>query len=364
MVLSAEQRKLLWLSSAEIPANRVWQMIRELGSAQAVWDVFPTTACPAFMPKARKILKELYSEEKLDELIHKLEEKHVRLLFESDEAYPQLLREITDPPYLLYYAGRLECLQKPCVAIVGTRTPSDYGRHMAASLAKGLCEKGITVVSGLARGIDHAAHEGALAAEGCTVGVLGSGINKPYPSEHTPLLRKIASGKGLIISEYPLDAAPMPFHFPYRNRIISGLSVGTVFVEGRIKSGGMHTVTSALDQGREVFAVPGQTGYLGAEGPLAIMREGARLVTSAEDVLEDLSLVPLLPSRPRPKAEVKLPYLQRRILRALQVQPMSIDQLADVLKLGADDIITETSIMEINGLIRRETGNTFALPNQ
>ncbi len=364
MVLSQEQRRLLWLSSAEIPANRVCMMLREFGSAQAVWEAFHTTACPVFAPKSRAILENLYAEEKLDELICRLEEKHVHLLFETDEDYPPLLREITDPPYLLYYVGKLDCLQNPCVAVVGTRTPSDYGRHMAGSLAKGLCEKGVTVVSGLARGIDYAAHEGALVADGCTIGVLGSGINKPYPSEHTPLLRQIASGKGLIISEYPLDAAPMPFHFPYRNRIISGLSVGTVFVEGRIKSGGMHTVTSALDQGREVFAVPGQTGYLGAEGPLAIMREGARLVTSAEDVLEDLSLVPLMPSKPRTKPNVKLPYLQRRILRALQVQPMNIDQLSDALKLGADDIITETSMMEINGLIRREAGNAFALPRQ
>ncbi len=364
MELSTERRRLLWLSSAEISAGRVAALLAEYGSADALWEVFTTSDCPSFQPKARKILEELHSEEKLDELIDKLAARHVHLLFQDDDAYPPLLKEISDPPYLLYYAGHPEVLTQPCVAIVGTRTPSDYGRHMASQLAQGLCKKGVTVVSGLARGIDLAAHEGALKADGCTVGVLGSGINKPYPSEHTPLLRKIAAGKGLIISEYPLDSTPVKYHFPHRNRIISGLCVGTVFVEGRIKSGGMHTVTSALDQGREVFAVPGQTGYLGAEGPLAIMREGARMITSAEDILEDLSLVPLMMPLPRCKKKKPLPFVQQRILETLRIQPLTADELAAQLLLKADDIITECSIMEIGGLIHREAGNVFALPDQ
>lgn len=364
MELSPEKRALLWLSSAEVSAHRVSSLVAQLGSARAVWEAFSTDACPKFMLKAKKALEELHSEAKIDALIRRLEEKHVHLLFADDEAFPPLLAEIPDPPYLLYYAGKPECLTKPCVAVVGTRTPSDYGRHMAADIARGLCEAGVTVVSGLARGIDYAAHEGALSVNGCTVGVLGSGINRPYPSEHTPMLRQIASGKGLIISEFPLDATPMPFHFPYRNRIIAGLSVGTVFVEGRIQSGGMHTVTSALDQGREVFAVPGQTGYIGAEGPLAIMREGARLVTCARDILEDLSLVPLMQPLRRPKKQPPLPPLQRQIIRALRIQPMNIDELAAALKTGTDEIMTEAGIMEISGLIRREAGNSFALPNQ
>ena len=364
MELSMEQRCLLWLSSAEIPSARVAELVKEFGSAQAIWERYQSSDCPKFMPKNKKVLDDLYSDQKLDQLIKQLEDKHVHLLFPEDEAYPPLLSEINDPPYLLYYAGCLECLQEPCVAIVGTRTPSDYGRHMAKTLASGLCEAGITVVSGLARGIDYAAHQGALSVNGCTAGILGSGINNPYPSEHTPLLRQIARCKGVIISEYPLDAKPMPFHFPYRNRIISGCCVATVFVEGRIKSGGMHTVTSALDQGREVFAVPGQTGYLGAEGPLAIMREGARLITSAEDILEDLALSPLMYTKPKPKAVPDLPALQHSILRALQVQPMTIDELTNRLRVSPEDIMTETSMMEITGLIRREAGNIFALVNQ
>ncbi|MBO5502481.1 MAG: DNA-processing protein DprA [Clostridia bacterium] len=366
MELSMEQRCLLWLSSAEVSASRVAELIAQFGSAQAVWERYQTSDRPLFSPKCKQILNDLYSDHQIDALIKHLEEKHVHLLFADDVDYPPLLREINDPPYLLYYAGQPECLKKPCIAIVGTRTPSDYGRHMAGKLASGLCEAGVTVVNGLARGIDYAAHHGALSVQGSTAGILGSGINNPYPSEHTPLLRQIARSNGIIISEYPLDAAPMPFHFPYRNRIISGCCIGTIFVEGRIKSGGMHTVSSALDQGREVFAVPGQTGYLGAEGPLAIMREGARLITSAEDVLEDLSMSPLVHTIPPSKADVAepLPDLQQSILKALRIQPLTLDELIERLKTSPEEILTETSIMEISGLIRREAGNAYAIANQ
>ncbi|MBE5793580.1 MAG: DNA-protecting protein DprA [Clostridiales bacterium] len=364
MELSMEQRCLLWLSSAEIPASRAASLIAAFGSAQTLWERYQTSDCPRIVPKSKQVLDDLYSDQKMSALIRQLDEKHVRLLFADDPSYPPLLREIKDPPYLLYYAGHLDCLKKPCVAIVGTRTPSDYGRHMAKSLAAGLCNAGVTVVSGLAKGIDYAAHTGALSVQGCTAGILGSGINHPYPSEHTPLLRQIAHSKGVVISEYPLDAAPMPFHFPHRNRIISGCCVGIIFVEGRIKSGGMHTVTAALDQGREVFAVPGQTGYIGAEGPLAIIREGARLVTSAEDILEDLALSPLMPAKAPPKQHPDLSDLQQRIIHALQIQPANIDELSVSLSVSPQDIMTEISIMEITGLIHREAGNNFSLSHQ
>lgn len=364
MELSLEQRRLLWLSSAEVSAAHVDSLLTEYGSAQAIWERFQDSASLRFTAKCRKLLDDLRCEERLDDLIRQLEMKHVHLLFRDDANYPILLKETSDSPYLLYYAGDLSCLRNPCVAIVGTRTPSDYGRHMAGKIADGLCRAGVTVVSGLARGIDYAAHQGALNAGGATIGVLGSGINNPYPAEHTPLMRQIARNNGLVLSEYPLDAKPLPFHFPYRNRIIAGCCVGVVFVEGRMKSGGMHTVTSALDQGREVFAVPGQTGYLGAEGPLAIMREGARMVTSAEDILEDLALVPLMHTLPRPGRDPSIPDIQQRIIRALRIQPMTIDELSEKLKFSTDDIMTETSIMEINGLIRREAGNSYALLDQ
>lgn len=361
MRLSEEQRALLWLSSAEISALRVQRLKETYGSAAALWQAFGTPEGPAFQPRAKASLERLHHEDEMAALMERLENAHVHLLFETDAAYPDWLRTIDDFPYLLYYAGRLECLNAPAVGVVGSRKASEYGLHIARAMGRELAKAGVTVVSGLARGIDGAAHQGALEGEGATVGVLGSGINNPYPPEHTPLLRKIAGGKGLILSEYPLDAEPSAFHFPYRNRIISGLSLGVVFVEGAIKSGGMHTVTAALTQGREVFAVPGLVGSQGAEGPHAILREGARIATSAGDVLDDLGLRPLQPKARKAANEPKDPD-ERRVYQCLLLQPMTVDQLADKLGMDVGEVMTHLSVMEINGLVAREAGNLFLAP--
>ena len=356
--LTERQRALLWLSAAEVTADRVRQLTEEFGSPEEIYQAFGQENGPQFQAKARERLKTLYPADELSAWAEKLEQSHVHLLFSDDEEYPDWLRAIDDFPYLLYYAGRLSCLTAPMVGIVGTRKASAYGKGMAHSIARGLAEAGVTVVSGLARGIDGAAHQGALDADGSTIGILGSGINVPYPSEHAPLLRKIAGGKGLILSEYPLDADPIPFHFPFRNRIISGLSLGIVFVEGEVKSGGMLTVHAALAQGREVFAVPGLVGTKGAEGPHTILREGARIVTSAQDVLDDLNLLSHAKRHRREKIEVA-DAAQRKILQALQVQPLTVEQLSQELRTDTGDLLVSLSMMEITGLIRREAGNTF-----
>ena len=345
--LTERQRALLWLSAAEVTADRVRQLTEEFGSPEEIYQAFGQENGPQFQAKTRERLKTLYPADELSAWAEKLEQSHVHLLFSDDEEYPDWLRAIDDFPYLLYYAGRLSCLTAPMVGIVGTRKASAYGKGMAHSIA-----------SGLARGIDGAAHQGALDADGSTIGILGSGINVPYPSEHAPLLRKIAGGKGLILSEYPLDADPIPFHFPFRNRIISGLSLGIVFVEGEVKSGGMLTVHAALAQGREVFAVPGLVGTKGAEGPHTILREGARIVTSAQDVLDDLNLLSHAKRHQREKIEVA-DAAQRKILQALQVQPLTVEQLSQELRTDTGDLLVSLSMMEITGLIRREAGNTF-----
>ncbi len=361
MLLSAEEKCLLWLSAAEVTPDRVSDLIQQYHSAQGIWDGFGTATAPRFQPAAQKVLERFHSRAAIDDLLEKLDQKNVHLLFETDERYPDLLRAIQDPPYLLYYAGRLSCLSMPMVALVGTRRASSYGQEMASMLASGLCEAGVCVVSGLARGIDAAAHQAALRAGGHTIGVLGSGINVPYPPEHTPMLRNIAGGNGLILSEYPLDAGPMPFHFPHRNRIISGLSMGVVFVEGKVKSGGMHTVSSALMQGREVFAVPGHVGMEGAEGPHTILREGARIVTSAQDILEDLGLCEIKPQKAKGFSQ-PLTDEQQRIVELLKVEPLGVEELTNQLEMDATTLLVELGTLEIMGTIHREAGNRFSLP--
>ena len=362
MLLTAEQKCCLWLSAAEITPGTVQKAANAYGGVLGIWDAFGRESGPQFRAKAHQELARLHSRDAIDDLQERLEKKNVHLLFLDDDAYPALLREIPDPPYLLYYAGRLSCLKRPMVGVVGSRKASDYGKEVAAQLARGLCEAGVCVVSGLARGIDEAAHEAALRAGGCTIGVLGSGINVPYPPEHTQLLRRIAGGIGLIISEYPLDAEPHAFHFPHRNRIISGLSQGVVFVEGRVQSGGMHTVQAALVQGRQVFAVPGRIGTSGAEGPHTILREGARIVTSAADLLDDLGLLPEQKSSPEYEM-VKLEPLQKRIVAVLKTEPLTQQEIEQKLTdISPVDLMTELGTLEILGVVHREAGNRFHLP--
>lgn len=358
-----EQLSLLWLSSAEVTADRAETLLEEYGSAAAVREEFRKGKKLPFARKEKEVLSRIVSDDALSEIAGKLEEKRVHLLFRGDAEYPEPLTHIQDPPYVLYYAGKLSALTRPCIGVVGTRKPSAYGREMAREIAAGLSKAGITVVSGLAYGIDAEAHRAVLDADGATVGVMGSGINVPYPAEHLELMREIAVGKGLVLTEYPLDAEPKSFHFPYRNRIISGLSFGIVFVEGRIKSGGMHTVTSALTQGREVFAVPGQVGTAGAEGPNAVLREGARIITCARDLLEDIGFA--CEAEPEPEEVFSLDgpsETQKQIALLLKTESLTISDMADKLGIPEEKAVSEIGIMEILGTVEREAGNRFRLP--
>lgn len=362
MLLTAEQKCLLWLSNAEVTPGHLQKLLETYHSVQEIWDQFGQKEGPTFPPTAYRVLKETHSAVAVDDIAEKLEHKNVNLLFQDDEQYPALLANIQDPPYLLYYAGRLSCFQLPAVALVGTRTPSQYGIEIADSFAQKLAQAGVCVVSGLARGIDAAAHQAVLEAGGHTIGVLGSGINVPYPPEHRSMLRRIAGGIGLVISEYPLNAPPLAYHFPHRNRIISGLSQGTVFVEGKIQSGGMHTVHSALMQGREVFAVPGKIGTTGSEGPHAILREGARIVTSAQELLDDLGLSDLNGDAKSSAKMVKLSKVQKAIVAQLRIQELTPQEISVYADVPVNEIITELGTLEIMGVVTREAGNRFYLP--
>ena len=360
VTFTAEERALLWLSGAEITAGRIHKLIARFGSAEAIWDAFPQEGADTFEPGAFQALDKLRAPGRMDDFCSRIDKLGVTVLFLHSTAYPDILRQIDDPPLWLYCKGEPNALMRPCAGVVGTREPSVYGRDMARLLAEGLARAGLCVVSGMAKGIDACAHRGALNAGGATVAVLGSGVDQPYPAENTRLYQDILENGGLVLSEFAPGAPPLGYHFPYRNRIISGLSYAIVFVEGRIRSGGMLTVSAALAQGREVFAVPGRVGTEMCEGPHQIIREGARMATSVEDILEDLGLLELLgpqaPAQPPPD----LTNDQARILTALGREPMTMDELRSYLNMNPGTLQTELGMLEIRGLIRREAGNRFA----
>jgi len=274
-------------------------------------------------------------------------------------AYPPLLREIPSPPALLYVKGELiEKDKSAAVGIVGTRRVTPYGRQITERLAGDLAALGVTIVSGLALGIDAVAHESALDAGGRTVAVLGTGIDRVYPERHIRLAERI-SESGALVTEFPPGTGPAGENFPRRNRIISGLSLGTVVTEAPLKSGALITASFALDQGREVMAVPGDVFSFGSAGCNALLREGATLVRGADDVLEALNFAAAvqlpLDFEPVPAPEGD----ESRIAVLLSAKPLHLDDVARTTGLSAGDVAALLTVMELKGLARDVGGGNY-----
>ncbi len=265
--------------------------------------------------------------------------------------YPPRVAAIFDPPLVLWVRGDIGVLTEPAVAIVGSRGASPYGEETAARLASDLARRGVVIVSGLARGIDAAAHRGALAARGRTVAVLGCGADVVYPPEHGGLMEEVVRS-GAIVSELPPGTRPLPFHFPRRNRIISALSLGVVIVEARQRSGALITADCALEQGREVMAVPGNVLSERHRGSHTLLKAGAALVETAEDVLQVIA----------PKAsQATLPFLERDpVLAAMEPgERYAADALATACRWDAGALLARLLELELQGLVRREPGGRF-----
>jgi len=280
----------------------------------------------------------------------------VRKIWRSSPEYPSLLAEIPDPPKHLFASGR-ELGAATCMAIVGTRRASQYGLEVARWLGAELASAGLIVVSGLAHGIDAAAHQGALDVDGSTVAVLGCGVDICYPARNRDLYRRIAE-RGTIVSELECGVRPLPHHFPIRNRIIAGMSLGVVIVEARPKGGAMITARLANEFGREVFAIPGLVNAQTALGPHQLMRDGARLVTSARDILEDLGLVDLDESG---QPELILQPDEALVIRHLGPEPVVLDRIAKMAAIPASTAAAVLSKLELRGLVARHPGGRFAL---
>ncbi|HSI97713.1 MAG TPA: DNA-processing protein DprA [Gaiellaceae bacterium] len=274
-----------------------------------------------------------------------------RRLRRSDGAFPLLLGAIHDPPPALFLrdGGDSELLHGPCVAVVGARSCSSYGRSVARSLGRELAAAGLVVVSGMARGIDGEAHRGALDAGGATVAVLGCGIDRDYPSAHAELARRICE-RGLIVSEYEAGVEPAPWRFPARNRIIAGLCGATVVVEARERSGALITADFALEEGREVLAVPGEITSTLSAGTNALLRLGATPVTGARDVLEVFGLVP------EPAAGLELPPAAHALLERLREGALTADELVRASAADAAQVSAALLELELARLVHLEDG--------
>lgn len=273
----------------------------------------------------------------------------------KDKNYPRLLKEISGPPETLYILGSLPDNNIPKIAIVGTRKATVNGRLIAKKIAKELSEAGIIIVSGLAMGIDTAVHEGAVAAEAKTIAVLGNGLNTIYPAQNQNLAKKILQLGGTIISEYPSDEPAYPSNFLQRNRIISGLCLATVVVEAPLRSGSLVTARLALEQGREVFVVPGPADSFNYSGSHLLIRDGARLAASAKDILEDLNLVPSkLSEKAADGAKQELTNEEKIIFDIIKKnsKPLKIDKIAELAKLEIQTANQTAAFLLIKKMIK------------
>jgi DNA processing protein len=288
----------------------------------------------------------------------------VNLISRGEPDYPPPLENIPDPPGLLYVKGKIEPRDQLAIAVVGSRHCTPYGTRTAERLASALARTGFTVVSGLARGIDAAAHRGAIKAGGRTIGVLANGLASVYPPEHEDLARAVVEAGGLI-SEMPMRQGPLAGLFTQRNRIISGLSLGVVVIEATPRSGSLSTAGHAMEQNREVFAVPGPVDSLASRGCHRLIRDGARLVETVDDILEELgplvSEVRTQPDEPpvRHPAELALSDSERSLLGHLDDQPTGVDDLITRTGMTAGQVMATLSVLELKRLVRRQPGHRF-----
>jgi DNA processing protein len=288
-----------------------------------------------------------------------LVERHgVQLLALGTAAYPAALAEIEDPPHLLYVRGTIESRDAKAVALVGSRSCTSYGRRVAERLAAGLAQKGYTIVSGLARGIDGAAHRAALKAGGRTLAVLAGGLSRIYPPEHADLAQQVQAA-GALISEAAMMMEPLATLFPGRNRIISGLSRGVVVVEAAERSGALLTAQHALEQGRPVFAVPGPVDSPASGGTHQLIRQGAILVRGVEDVLEELEGVAAAVAPKAAPPPPEMTDIQRRIWDFLGDRPKHVDDMTRQLNLAVSELSGTLMLMEMKRMVRRLPGNNY-----
>lgn len=351
-----------WLAVKQVPRigpARIRSLLDHFGSLRQAWqatdgeirNVLPTQLANEFLT--------LRDQTDVAALYNRTTREGVNIACWTDDTYPALLREVPAPPPVLYYRGQLIETDTTAVAIVGTRKVTAYGREMAYRIAYDLAKAGVTIVSGLALGVDGIAHRAALEAGGRTIAVLGSGIDVMYPGRHRDLAHKITQ-QGAVVTDYPPGTQPDRFNFPPRNRIISGLSRGVVVVEAPERSGALITVDFAAEQGRDAFAVPGPVHAPASAGCHRILREGATLVRSAEDVLEDLHIRRVDHEQPVQQPALSFSDDQRRLLAVLTSQPQHIDDVAAKLNKSVNDVSGELMMLELQEAVHNAGGGYYS----
>ncbi len=351
-------------------ARMAGKLLRQFGSPEAIFNASLTTLEAQRLPAA--VAQALHSRQPMSAAAKELAQAQsvgCKLVTWDEPEYPSRLREIYDPPPLLYVLGNIELLNRHMIAIVGSRRPTPYGNQMAERLARDLADRGLLIASGLARGIDSSAHKGALSsAGGATIGILGCGIDVVYPKENKKIFAEMEQ-RGAIVSEFPMGTFPAPQNFPIRNRIIAGIGLGVVVAEGAQYSGSLITARLAMEFGREVYGVPGNATQPSSFGPNQLIKQGAKLVTGWEDVVEELptavraELLPIETASAEERAklvEQNLSPTERSLYELLsEDQSRHIDELVESSGLNSSEVLATLFDLELKGVIRQLPGKQF-----
>ncbi|MBE9515392.1 MAG: DNA-protecting protein DprA [Proteobacteria bacterium] len=345
--------------------NRLARLFHHFNTLDAILAASPAeleSALGRSWPGLAAAIQAAPEEGVLERTLKWLRSEHHHLIAWEDPDYPPLLREIPDPPVLLYVSGNPAYLSRPGIAIVGSRNPTPAGVEHAMRFARGLADLGLVVTSGMALGVDAAAHSGALSARAPTVAVVGTGLDLVYPARHRKLATEIVT-RGAMVSEFALGVGPRPDHFPRRNRIISGLSLGTIVVEAAPQSGSLITARLALEQGREVFAIPGSIDSPQSKGCHMLLKTGAKMVETLSDITEELGAIAsfTLQTQAAEKAapKVDIPAIYAPLLGAMGHEPASVDLLIERTGLTADVISSMLLQMELQQLVSQCSGGRY-----
>lgn len=342
---------------------RIRQLIRKFGSAEAVLAASHRhlVATDGIDRKMAEVIRKASSRDVdfVRDQMARLQKYKTHVLTFDDPEYPEVLKTVPDGPAFLFVRGNMASLKQPAIGIVGTREPTSYGKTMAETLARELAQRGIVIVSGLARGIDTHAHHAAVRTGGTTVAVLGSGVDRIYPPENLRLATDIMN-QGAVVSEYPMNTAPDAVHFPGRNRIISGLSLGVVIVEAGEKSGALITANYALDQNREVYAVPGPVHAPKSKGPNRLIKQGAKLVETIDDILVEIEhrLTQTMPDA-LPQVQLDLTDVESKIYQNLLPEPLHVDVISQRSNLEVSEALNHLLALELQGVVRQLAGKHF-----
>lgn len=364
VVINLEDKiyRLAWHCILAGQARKFWTIMEHFGTPENAWRApdHEFNGLTGSRPVSHLDMLERRKNCDLSKVAGYLEQQKMTVLFHSDVGYPELLKNIYDPSPVLFLRGRADFFNELSVALVGSRRATPYGLSVTENLARELAGAGVVVVSGLARGIDAAAHRGALDVGGKTIAVLGCGLDVVYPKENARLMDNVAEN-GLLISEFPPGSGPEAWHFPVRNRVISGLSKAIVVVEAAARSGALITAHAALEQGRDVLAVPGNITSKLSTGPNELIKQGAAPVLGAGDIFEELGLTVTKPESRKSTDGLKLDDNETLLLKLLNFESVPLELIVQKSGLTAPEVMSALMFLEMKGLIRQMPGRLYAL---